>query len=85
VEILFHKVNSGLFVARKLFALRKGYYYSPRLKMVTKSFRKNKIMQPMRRLSMDGKGPTFLFRVEGGLKEGFFAQEVMLFCLDRFA
>jgi hypothetical protein len=37
-------------------ALRKGYYYKPRLKMVTKNFRKNKIMQPMRRLSMDRGG-----------------------------
>jgi hypothetical protein len=46
--------------------LRKGYYYSPRLKMVTKSFRKNKIMQLMRRLSMDWGGPNILFQVLEG-------------------
>jgi hypothetical protein len=66
-------------------ALRKGYYYSPRLKMVTKSFRKNKIMQAMRRLSMDWGGPNIFIPGFGGLKKGFFAQEVMLFCLGRFA
>jgi hypothetical protein len=50
---------------------RKGYYYSPRLKMVTTSFRKHKIMQPMRRLSMDCGGPNIFLpgwrRVEGGV------------------
>jgi hypothetical protein len=67
-------------------ALRKGYYYLPRLKMVTKSFKKNKIMQPMRRLSMYWGGPNiFILGFGGGLKEGFFAQEVVLFCLGRFA
>jgi hypothetical protein len=37
--------------------------------MVTKSFLKNKIMQPMRRLSMDWGGHNIL---KEGLKEGFF-------------
>jgi hypothetical protein len=52
-------------------ALRKGHYYSPRLKMVIKSFRKNKIMQSMRRLSKDWGGPNIFIpgwrRVEGGI------------------
>jgi hypothetical protein len=53
--------------------------------MVTKSFRKNKIMQPMRRLSMDWGGPNIFILGFGGLKEGFFAQEGVLFCPGRFA
>ncbi len=66
-------------------ALRKGYYYSSRLKMVTKSFRQNKIMQPMRTLSMDWGGPNIFIPGFGVLKGGFLAQEVVLFCLGRFA
>jgi hypothetical protein len=40
--------------------------------MVTKSFRKNKIMRPMRRLNMDWGSTTFLFQVEGGVEGGVF-------------
>ncbi len=40
-------------------------------------------MQPMRRLSMDWGGPNIFIPGLGGLNEGFFAQEVVLFYLSR--